>query len=147
MVPEQKNKQKMAITFKRGGNLACNVIRSLFTSEDQKRYTLMILSIWLGRSFFRRHEPRQAKYAFYAFADSVDPDPSLRCPLSESLAKIECTNGEQRSEWDLIHVQDVNPHILRMLEGTFVLGTAKLYTQRQWKLYIFKFRPVCKGLY
>ena len=48
----------------------------------------------------------------------------LRCPLSESLGTIQCINGEQMSEWDLAHAQDdVNPHILRSLEGT--TGRAK----------------------
>ena len=46
-----------------------------------------------------------------------------RSPLHEWLDTIDSVNGEQKPSWDLAHVQDdVNPHILRMLEGTFSLG-------------------------
>ena len=48
-------------------------------------------------------------------------DQSLRCPHSGSLDTIECISGEQIPGWDFAHVQDVNPHILRMLEGIFSL--------------------------
>ena len=42
---------------------------------------------------------------------------------------IECFNDEQMSGSDVAHVQDdVNPHILRMLKGTFSLGSAHLIT-------------------
>ena len=38
------------------------------------------------------------------------------CPLTESLDTIECFKG------DFAHMQDdANPHILHMLEGTFLL--------------------------
>ena len=44
----------------------------------------------------------------------------LRRPQAESLDIIEIIDGEQMPGWDFAHVQeDVNPHILRMLEGTF----------------------------
>ena len=37
---------------------------------------------------------------------------------------IECFIGEQMLGCDFVHVQDdVDPHILRMLKGTFSLGT------------------------
>ena len=36
-------------------------------------------------------------------------------------------NGEQFPGWDLTHAEDdVNPHILRLLEGTFWLDVAQL---------------------
>ena len=50
----------------------------------------------------------------------------LCCPQTESLDTIEFSNGEQTSGWDFAHVQDdVNPLILRMLEGTFSLTQPK----------------------
>ena len=45
-----------------------------------------------------------------------------RCPQTESWDTLKCFNREQMSRWDFAHVQDdVNQHILRMLEGTFSL--------------------------
>ena len=42
----------------------------------------------------------------------------------ESLHTIECVNGEQMPGWNFAQVQDdLNPHTLRMLEGTFSLDT------------------------
>ena len=51
------------------------------------------------------------------YADSEGPDQTARMyPI----------NIQQRPGWDLAHVQnDVNPHILRMLEGTFRLARSK----------------------
>ena len=54
-------------------------------------------------------------------------DQDLRCPQTESLDTIECFNAKQMPGWDFAHVHDdVNPHILRMLEGTFSLNAAHL---------------------
>ena len=56
---------------------------------------------------------------------SAQSDQSLRCPLPESMNTIECINCQQRPGWDLARAQDdVNPHILRMPEGTFPLVAA-----------------------
>ena len=53
---------------------------------------------------------------------NAQSDQGLRSPLPESLATIECINGERTPGWDLAHAQDdVNPHILRMLECSFLL--------------------------
>ena len=50
----------------------------------------------------------------------LQSDQGLHCLLTVSLDTVECINGEQRSGCDLAHVQDdVNLHILGMLEGTF----------------------------
>ena len=52
----------------------------------------------------------------------------LSCPLLESLDTIECINGKQRPGLDLVHTQDdVTPHILCMLKGTFLLGVLGIY--------------------
>ena len=45
-------------------------------------------------------------------------DKGFRCPLPETLDTIENINGEQRPGRDLAR-DDVNPHIVCMLEGTF----------------------------
>ena len=58
-------------------------------------------------------------------------DQGLRCPLPDLVNTIECINREQRPEKDLAHAQgDVNPHFLRMLEGTFSLDTAYVWKVR-----------------
>ena len=39
--------------------------------------------------------------------------------------KFDCINEEQRTVWHFAHIQiDINPHFLRMLQGTFSLGAA-----------------------
>ena len=49
---------------------------------------------------------------------SAQLDQGLFCPLTESFYTIECRNGEKRPGSDLAHAQDdVNPHILRMVEA------------------------------
>ena len=51
---------------------------------------------------------------------SAQSDQGLRCPQTESLDTTECFNREQMPRRDFVHVQDgVNPHVLRMFEGTF----------------------------
>ena len=61
--------------------------------------------------------------------DYMQADLGFRCPQVESLAAIECFNGEPMPGWDFAHVQDdANPHIVHMLEGTFSLDEA--HTQK-----------------
>ena len=48
-------------------------------------------------------------------------DPGPHCPLTEPLYTTECINGEQRPGLNFVHAQEVNPHILYMSEGTFLL--------------------------
>ena len=51
---------------------------------------------------------------------SAQSDQGHHCPQTESLDTIEWFNGEEMLKWDFAQVQDdVNLHILRMLEGTF----------------------------
>ena len=58
---------------------------------------------------------------------SAQSDQDLCCPLTDSLDTTECIPGEEMPWWDFAHVQDdVYPHILRMLEGTFSLNTAHI---------------------
>ena len=53
-------------------------------------------------------------------------DQGFPCPLTESLATTEYTNGDQRSAWYFVYAQgDLSLHILRMLEGTFSPGQPK----------------------
>ena len=65
------------------------------------------------------------------YANSEGPVPAhsdqgLRCPQTKSLDIIECFSGEQRPGWYFVHAQDdLNPHILPMLEGTFSLDAAQ----------------------
>ena len=48
-------------------------------------------------------------------------DQGRNCPLTELLNTTECMNGGQMPN-EAAHVQDdLNPHILCMLEGTFFL--------------------------
>ena len=54
-------------------------------------------------------------------------DQGLRCPLTESLNTIDCINGEKLPRWDLTYAQnDVNLHILCLLEGLFSLDAAHI---------------------
>ena len=49
------------------------------------------------------------------------------CALAQSLATIECSNGEQISGSEITHVQkDMTSHVLRMNEGYFSLDAAQL---------------------
>ena len=58
---------------------------------------------------------------------SAQSDQGLHCPLTKSLATTECMNREQVAGWYFARAQDdVNPHILRMLEGTFLLDAAQM---------------------
>ena len=58
---------------------------------------------------------------------SAQSDQGLRCPQTESLATKECMHEDHRSEWHFAHAQDdVNPHFLRMLEGTFSHDTVHM---------------------
>ena len=87
-----------------------------------KRYNQMVSAIimWAKTSsgLCGKRRPRSA----CAFARSGQ---GLCCPQTESLHTIEYFNGEQMPGWDFAHVpDDVNPHILRMLEDTFSLGVA-----------------------
>ena len=51
----------------------------------------------------------------------------IHCPQIKSLATTECFSREQISEWDFGHVQDdVNPRILRMLEGIVSFDAAQI---------------------
>ena len=84
------------------------------------------------------YEPGQAKCAFEAYADSKGPDLTAQmrslirafavcCQISFDI--IECINGEQRSGYDLTHVQDdLNLHNLHMLQHTFSLDAAHMKT-------------------
>ena len=67
---------------------------------------------------------------FLAYANTESPDQSAhpRClimaftvrPISEAFDITECMNGDQMPGYYFAHAQDdLNPHILRMLEGTF----------------------------
>ena len=69
------------------------------------------------------------------YADSKDPDQTVWmhrlirtfAVCKESLDTIECCNGEQRPVLDFAYVQDnVNPQILCMLGGNFLLVAAHL---------------------
>ena len=52
----------------------------------------------------------------------VQSDQGACCPLTESLATIECINGEQKSGLNFVHVQyDLNLHFLCMFEDSFWL--------------------------
>ena len=54
---------------------------------------------------------------------TVQSDQGLRGPQTESLDIIKCFNGEWRPGWDFAHARyDVNLHMLRMLDGTFLLA-------------------------
>ena len=58
---------------------------------------------------------------------SAQSDQSLRCPQTESFDAIDVSVEKMKSGWDFTHEQeDVNPHTLRMLEGTFSLDTTHL---------------------
>ena len=58
---------------------------------------------------------------------STQSDQGIQCPLTEEFDALECINGEQMSEWNFGHMRnDVNPHILGMLKGTFLLDTSNL---------------------
>ena len=71
--------------------------------------------------------PRHANTFRGTYADSEDPDQGLRTPLQESLDFIVCISGDQRHGCDLAHAQDdVNPHILCMLEHTCSLDAARM---------------------
>ena len=51
---------------------------------------------------------------------SVQSNQGLRCPQTETLATLECFNGDQIPGWDFARVQDnENTHFLRMLKDTF----------------------------
>ena len=56
-------------------------------------------------------------------------DQCLRCPLPESLATVECINGEHRPGWELADAQDdldlrIIAHVRRQ---SFSLNAAVLY--------------------
>ena len=54
-------------------------------------------------------------------------DKGLQCPQTESLDTVECFSGEKMPGWNFAGVWDgVNLHILRVLEGTFLLDAAYL---------------------
>ena len=58
---------------------------------------------------------------------STQSDQGLRCSQIESLTTTECFNEEQMPEWGFAHVRDnVNPHISRMLKGTYWLYAAHI---------------------
>ena len=58
---------------------------------------------------------------------SAQADQGLRCPQTELLYTIDCSDGKQMLGLDFAHVQDnVNPHILRMFEGTLTHSTAHI---------------------
>ena len=62
---------------------------------------------------------------------SVQSDQGIHCQLTESLDTTECMNSEQMPGWDSAHVQDdVNEHILRMLEGTVLFDAANMILVR-----------------
>ena len=72
-------------------------------------------------------------------------DQGFRFQLSESLDTIEYINREQRPGLDHAHAQDdENPHILRMLECTLLLGTARL--NRIMAKYIRSVYEICVPL-
>ena len=55
------------------------------------------------------------------------PNQGLHCPQLKSLDTIAYFNGGQMPGWDFTHEQnDVNLHILHMLQGTFLLDMAHL---------------------
>ena len=57
---------------------------------------------------------------------SAQADHGLRCPLTESLDTTECINGEQSPDDFVFAWVELNLCILRMLEDTFLLGTAHI---------------------
>ena len=58
---------------------------------------------------------------------NAQSDQDLCCLLLELLDTLDCINGQKRPQ-DLAHAQDnVNPHILCMLEGTFLLDVAHTF--------------------
>ena len=58
---------------------------------------------------------------------SAQSDQGLHCPFPESLDTMECINGEQKPRWNLTHAHDLNPHILRMLEGILFAWRSPIY--------------------
>ena len=74
------------------------------------------------------------KRVFGACNDSAGPDQTARMrslisafAVQKQKNSTECFNGEQMPRRDFTHEQDdVNPHILRMREGTFPLEAAQL---------------------
>ena len=59
---------------------------------------------------------------------STQSEQGLHSPLTESFDTIECVSGKQMHGLDFTHVKDdVNPHILRMFEGTFSFDLANLH--------------------
>ena len=68
---------------------------------------------------------RTAKFQINLLIRPVRLGPSLS---AESIDTTGCFNEEQKPGWGFVHVQDdVNPHILRMLEGTFSIKKTCLY--------------------
>ena len=62
----------------------------------------------------------------------MQSDQYLHCPLTESLDITELMNGGQRSRWYFVHVQDdLNLHVMRMFQNTFLFDMAHLGMSRQ----------------
>ena len=106
-----------------------------FICGNRYEYSLVVSymgrAMWKSSSICGQRSPRSD----CAYTQS---DLGLRCPLLESLYNIECMHGEQRQGWDLVHAHDdVNLHILRMLQDTFSLGTAQMMSKaRNWPITI-----------
>ena len=70
---------------------------------------------------------------------SAQSDQSLHCQLPESLDTMVCINSKKRLLLRHGHVQDdVNLHILCMLEGTFSLDMCPIY----FSVNVLKFRTL-----
>ena len=67
---------------------------------------------------------------------------------AESTDTTGCFNGEQKSGSGFVHVQDdLNPHILRMLEGTFSIKKTYLYNFDPLKPHFYIVRLGFTGVY
>ena len=72
-------------------------------------------------------EHMRTSKAQFRLLRSTQPDLGLHCPLTEPMDTTERMNGKQRPDESFAHAQDdLNLHIVRMLEGTFSFGTAHL---------------------
>ena len=112
------NKKKSSCTLKKCGKSTEQA--SLFVLTEIKVRTVPCENVSSG--ICGQRMPRSA----CAFAQS---DQGFRCPQTESLETKECFNGEQMPGWDCTFVHwDMNPHVIRMFEGTFSLDAARIIT-------------------
>ena len=100
--------------------------------------------------------PRHAKTCLWVYADSEGPDQPahLRSLIRAFTVRKQnhwiLQNGEHKSEWCFAHVQyDLNPHILRIFEGTLSLDVAHmlLYLEQSQDCHIYWDNTHCSDIF